>query len=94
MTDVAKVLNDAADLIERVGWSQYVAWGPNGERCPVAAVIDVAPDGNLSEDALEALRAYVGDRLLGGWNAEQRSPESVIAALRAAATATAGKGAA
>jgi hypothetical protein len=85
VNDVAKVLNDAADLIERDGWCRERAWGPNGERCPAAALIDATPDYDLNDAALEVFRSYIDCPYIADWNDAQPGPQPVIAALRAAA---------
>jgi hypothetical protein len=87
MSDVAKVLNDAADLIEQRGWSKDEAQGPKGECCPVRAM-GLASGYELPFfHAVQAFRVYVGSDHLAAWNRAQPSPEPVIAALRAAAQA-------
>jgi hypothetical protein len=41
VNDVAKVLNAASDLIEQRGWCRDEARGPDGECCPVRAMVHV-----------------------------------------------------
>jgi hypothetical protein len=84
MSDVARVLNDAADLIEQRGWSRDEARGPNGECCPVRAM-GLASGYELPFFyALQAFQRHVGSDHLASWNRAQPGPEPVIAALRAA----------
>jgi hypothetical protein len=89
MTDVAKVLNDAADLIEQRGWSQHSAVGPGGGLCPMAAIFEAAAFyQSRGEVAANALRSHIREEWIAEWNREQPGPEPVIAALRAAAQET------
>jgi hypothetical protein len=98
MDDVAKVLNDAADLIEPEGrWTRGAyARDVNGEIaipvspqacswCAMGAIRHVAPDERLY--ALPVLRRYLGDEDidLTRWNDAQPTVQYVVAALQAAA---------
>jgi hypothetical protein len=84
VNDVAKVLNEAADLIEQRGWSRDEARGPNGECCPVRAIGLASGYEPPFCDAVHAFQRYVGSDHLAAWNRAQPGPEPVIAALRAA----------
>jgi hypothetical protein len=101
MTDVAKVLNDAADLIEQRGWTTRAnarnAKGflvaPSSATavcwCAGGAIHKVASD-DQAFSAVHALVRYLGLDYtfdLPDWNDAQPGPEPVIAALRAAAQA-------
>jgi hypothetical protein len=96
MNDVAKVLNAAADRIERDGWEREGARGPGGAVCPILAICEAGDHRDdlstreryeLSAAALTALRAYLGFPYIADWNSRRTAPEPVIAALRAAAQA-------
>jgi hypothetical protein len=103
VSDVAKVLNDAADLIEPPGRWTKGAYALNARNqkvgirdtdaccwCIEGAIIRVAPL-RLAEAARDAVWDQIEDAEWFGsiedWNDAQPSPESVIAALRAAAQA-------
>jgi hypothetical protein len=85
VNDVARVLNDAADLIEQDGWCRERTRGPNGERCAVMAIVEASHHYVTTGDAVRALETHAGSRKLGRWNDAQPGPQPVIAALRAAA---------
>jgi hypothetical protein len=100
MTDVAKVLNDAADLIEPEGrWTKKVL-ARDGDGTPIwpedpaacrwcaeGAISRVAPSWPLKSAAFVAVRRQINHEGIDDWNDEQHGPEPVIAALRAAAQA-------
>jgi hypothetical protein len=90
-------LRAAADVLERDGWTQGSFKDQNGCRCAAGAISKVALDrfpedsdfnfDEAFEDALDALRAFVGKPVVV-WNDERgRTAAEVIAALRAAADA-------
>jgi len=87
---VADVLNGAADLIERDGWTKG-RYADEFGYC-IAGAIDVAAgcfDEQLTQEALQARRAVadVVARNPRKWNdAPGRTKAEVVAALRAAAT--------
>lgn len=99
MTNVAEILNKAADLIERPGaWTQGTSYrGPNEEwrsggeadvvcRCAAGAINEVC--GWSFDAALPAFKAF--EAHIGGdtaqWNDSAcRTQAEVVAALRAAA---------
>jgi hypothetical protein len=90
VNDVAKVLNDAADHMQRVGWTTDDKWpiGLDGQGpCSSIAAVYVAArrDGELYAQALDAFRVHLAADDLVEWNWDQPGPEPVIAALRAAA---------
>jgi hypothetical protein len=85
VNDVAKVLNDAADLIEQRGWSKDEPRGPDGECCPVRAMGLASGYKPPFFEAVEAFGVHVGSYDLAAWNRAQPGPEPVIAALRGAA---------
>jgi hypothetical protein len=103
MSAVAKVLNDAADLIERRGWTTgasardeqgYVVRVASPEACcwcVAGAVQKVTHDTDLPLTPVwRALCDWLGlfeICAIPGWNDRQPGPEPVIAALRAAAQA-------
>jgi hypothetical protein len=99
MNEIDRILNDAADFVER-GWCQYAmavdalgnvvsddddtacAW------CATGAILR-ASDGmdHFFPHALKALARYIGVKEVSLWNdAEARTADEVIAALRGAAT--------
>lgn len=87
--EVAFILRDAADLLEREGWCPRLGGGVHeGPYCAVEAIteaVDRRGTFGLHSPALEALQRVAGVRIIGDWNDAQVSPEPVIAALRAAA---------
>jgi hypothetical protein len=100
MNEVAKVLNDAADLIEQRGWAKRAGardstgtlvapLDPYACRwCATGAIERAAGGFSLMAPALVALRRHLGLRGFGGvpgWNDRQPNARPVIAALRAAA---------
>ena len=96
MTPVADVLNGAADLIERDGWTQHQYRGPNGEHCVTDALMRAAGTQPGDSGAPGALVLYssasltlaveVHEGRLPIWNDEfGRTKAEVVAALRAAA---------
>jgi hypothetical protein len=82
VSHTARVLNAAADLIEQRGWSQYKAFGPQGELCPVAAIITAATESPPYGRALDLLRAHAETRNLAYWNSCQPDASTVVGALR------------
>jgi hypothetical protein len=100
VSDVAKVLNDAADLIERKGWTRGTRardargtpvryWSTEATQwCAMGAVENFAGSWGLALDALNAVRRHVAippSVPIATWNDAQPGPEPVVAALRAAA---------
>jgi hypothetical protein len=94
VSDVAKVLNGAADLIEQRGWCTGTFQDASGRVSVAAAINQVvyAQPGSgrwrLYKAAYTALLAHVGlpsHALLSTWNDRQSDAEPVVAALRAAA---------
>jgi hypothetical protein len=97
VNDVAKVLNDAADLIEGDGWCRYQARGLGGERCAAIAIADATTDATtrvtdwtVLRHSLHAFLDHIKGSEIGEWNAQQPGPEPVIAALRSAARSVEG----
>jgi hypothetical protein len=100
MTDAAKVLNDAADLIEPEGrWTKRClardddgipVWPEDPAACSwcvEGAISRVAPSWPLKSAAFVAVRAKIHHEGIDDWNDAQPGPESVVAVLRAAAQA-------
>lgn len=94
MSAVADVLNGAADLIERDGWTQNQYRSVDGGRCLSRAIGDCVPGhfdaawwhSPLYEEAADYLRITIGRHFLAGWNDQPgRTQAEVVAALRAAA---------
>jgi hypothetical protein len=97
MNDVAKILNDAADLIERRGWTRRVLardanrnpiWPEDPAACrwcAEGAISRVASSWPLKSAAFVAVRRQINYEGIDDWNDRQAGPEPVIAALRAAA---------
>ncbi len=83
MNVTAQVLRDAADLIDRDGWTRG-RYEYDGRRCVLAAIRAVS-DGNLlgpRADAIDALVHHIGGQTLGVWNDSRRSRTPVLWALR------------
>ena len=100
---VSELLDDAADLIERTGWTQKTsARDADGTPCAlnqgvafcVIGAINWADwvadrDWDIGYHALDALEAVIGRRRIAAWNdAPDRTQGEVVAALRTAAQAT------
>jgi len=88
---VADVLDDAADLLEREGWIQGAATAPEGycvegaiEAVTGQSVALVSPRDDAS-DAESALRRIVGRRAYQWNDAPGRTKPEVLDAFRAAA---------
>ena len=83
---VAEVLNAAADLIEKRGWCQHLAFDPDGRHCALGAIWAQRCPGPLEREAVAAVRRATGSPFVGEWNdAPQRTKEEVVEALRKAA---------
>jgi hypothetical protein len=85
---VADVLDDAADLLEREGWIQGDLWRRDsyGGRCALGAICDAALDNRNVRVA--AARAVLGgsSTYLVDWNdTPGRTKQEVLDAFRAAA---------
>lgn len=87
MSDLADVLNRAADLIERDGWVQGRFRGPNGEHCATDAVVCACEFSMVVyNDAVDVLLEAIRRQNLPRWNDEPgRTQAEVVAKLRAAA---------
>lgn len=97
----ADTLDEAADIIERNGWTQGDYHRPDGSKPPRDWPVDTTGALNLAlgadtpshdiqpdSSAEVALMRYLGIEYVPGWNdAEGRTVEEVIAALRGAAAA-------
>jgi hypothetical protein len=83
---VADVLDDAADWLERNGWSQGIGGGSN---CALGALIHVAADlfeNQLAVDALVAVLELPYGFAVAQWNDDPaRTKQQVLDAFRAAA---------
>jgi len=88
MSAAADVLNKAADLIERDGWTQGT-YQLDGKRCVDGAISATSHDWSTwrnRKEARELLRDTIGAQILVDWNdAPGRTKTEVVAALRAAA---------
>lgn len=91
--NVSDTLNQAADLIEDEGWTQYKWKSRTGERCIMGAIRDVAgvpelaaiPDGSIGAEARNAIARYLWYPP-SIWNDQLgRTAEEVVEALRSAA---------
>jgi hypothetical protein len=92
MSDVAKVLNDAADLIDANGWTQGVNRDAFGCYCAVGALEAASPrvDGRwfsrLYYDAAVAVSKETQSSSVVQWNdAEGRTQAEVTTMLRTVA---------
>jgi hypothetical protein len=82
----AEVARKAADLLERDGWCQRMAHGPNGARCIAGALLAVRRR-RLPAIVGEALLCHTPDSTLAAYNdAPERTGDEVIALLRQVAT--------
>jgi hypothetical protein len=90
-TEVADVLDGAADLIEKVGWAQGMWRTDKGEVCITQAIADASPFRTCSYREVVPLRDVIGlpwDMSLVRWNdAPGRTEQEVLDALRASAKA-------
>ena len=87
-TDARWVLELAADLIERVGWTRQQQCDSHGRVCALEAIRETS--GNLGERAAacDLLLEHLGlkkDGSIANWNDQARSRGVVIRELRAAA---------
>ncbi len=90
---VADLLDDAADLIERDGWAQGWLRDPDGRLCPGGAIVvaDVAGSQILAcrsplvQAGLSAARDTIGGALTGWNDAEGRTEQQVLDMLRTTA---------
>lgn len=88
---MARILRDAATLLERQGWR--TGWGrtDTGPVCVLHALDIVNPPPSLGPDAdvarhpVNRLRSHLGIPCVADWNDAQESAGPVVAALRAAA---------
>jgi hypothetical protein len=84
MNAVAKILTDAADLIDAKGWTQGVDRSPDGCYCLRGALNHF--DGEDYFAARAAVAAEIGSRWLAIWNdAEGRTQAEVTTMLRTVA---------
>jgi hypothetical protein len=90
--EIADVLDDAADYIEKHGWVQGAAFDDYLHRTPAAcaygALSQVAADGQgrVLYAAQRDLEVFVGTRWIGEWNDDPaRTKQEVLDAFRAAA---------
>jgi len=104
--ETADVLDEAANIIERNGWTQGDYHRPDGSKSPRDCPVDTTGALNLAlgadtpshdirpdSPAEVALMRYLGIEYVPGWNDEEgRTVEEVIAALRGAAAAERGAG--
>jgi hypothetical protein len=91
---VADVLDDAADLLEREGWIQHASYSLDGGACSVGAVAAVVSRKHLpvvmEDAATNAVQDYLDYRYddadIVAWNdAPGRTKQQVLDAFRAAA---------
>jgi Fe-S-cluster formation regulator IscX/YfhJ len=83
---VADVLDDAADLIERGGWIQNALYDHAGGFCSVGALYEICPTDFPRWRTYAALRSVIGGRSLAEWNNDpSRTKQQVLDAFRAAA---------
>jgi hypothetical protein len=85
---IADVLDDAADLLERAGWIQGKTGDPDGARCALGAIAGVTAYPDSSEifvrSALRIEEAVGGSLAL--WNdAPERTKQQVLDTFRLAA---------
>ena len=84
--EVADVLDDAADYIEKHGWCQGRHVAPDGRVCAVEALNRVSCDGPLQRNAQIALIDVTGASWIAAWNdREGRTQAEVLGAFRLAA---------
>ena len=86
MSAVADVLNGAADLIERDGWTRLVEVNSDGAHCTYGAM-KAQPGFDMSAVVwLQNFLSSHGPSSIVGWNDHPgRTKAEVVAALRAAA---------
>jgi hypothetical protein len=85
---VADVLDDAADLLERGGWIQEALYDSEGGFCSVGALYEVCEDPLVRNAAYGALFPLNGRRSVADWNNDpSRTMQEVLDAFRAAAKA-------
>ena len=90
LSEVGKVLWDAADYIEKHGWCQNLYGSAKGSVCLRGAIMQVAwRDAPLKHAALRHTDFFMGDGDYGASlrfnDAPGRTKEEVISALRSAA---------
>jgi hypothetical protein len=89
MNAVAKILTDAADLIDAKGWVQGVSRSPDGCYCLTGALHAAnAPhkDWAIYDSARAAIQAETGKTWISGWNDDiLRTQAEVTAMLRTVA---------
>jgi hypothetical protein len=88
MSTTAKILYDAADLIDLHGWCQGEYRSLGGCYCITGALTEVIGLGSISEwsDAALAVEHEIGEPYLPVWNDdERRTKAEVTTALRNAA---------
>jgi hypothetical protein len=88
MNDVAKILYDAADLIDANGWCQGEYRSEGGCYCITGALVEVIGLGSFSEwsEAALAVEREIDEPHLPAWNdTEGRTVDQVTTALRNAA---------
>jgi hypothetical protein len=86
---VADVLDDAADLLEREGWTQ-LDFSHGSKRCAVGACLDVLTPQTeeFCSPAIRALYPLIGTDDVVGWNDDPaRTKQQVLDTFRAAAKA-------
>ncbi len=83
--ETARILREAADLLETNGWCQG-AFAIGKRRCATGAINAVVASGEEALRAHRVVSRYVGAPLVSTWNDHPgRTSQEVMAALRAAA---------
>jgi hypothetical protein len=77
---VAKVLEDAADVLLTRGWTQGAYHRPTGEVCLSTAlrIFDCSQDGTIRVNARAALSQYLGGASLTDWNDDPERTEGEV----------------
>jgi hypothetical protein len=83
---VADVLDDAADLIERGGLVKEALYDGEGAFCSVGALYEVCSTPSLRMDAYTAIYSFTGGCSVADWNnAPERTKQQVLDTFRLAA---------
>lgn len=79
---IADVLDDAADYIEKYGWTQGALQLDTGEVCAMGAISRCATDA-LPGWAFKSLSRYLDRQIIPKWNDQPgRTKQEVLDALR------------
>jgi len=83
---INKTLLDAADILEREGWCQFIQQNRQGQRCLTEAIMATSLPIRFRHAAIQRLQDYLNEYVME-WNDYRcRTKQQAIAALKSAAS--------